>query len=971
MENLKKLCEIIVDVDMKDVQETLDSQRNMFSASTFLKNALPSNSASLIDEQSIDFRVNSYLMEVPRSPHPDTFEKIESFQDQPVEERQVFMESSSGGSGKTHRTFSLGKRCFSTLIRLSNPAGPQRLNFFSAPWSHLCYLFDLLLMNDTNSESIRSMKAALLLKLLISIYYNISVEILKLGMHWNLPLEKLRELLLRFYSSVDSEKIILQLFKSKSTYLEMNSFISHKNTTKADVEKKMNLVKNYLDYIHSSKNELMHKLKSINEDSCLTFLFCFDDAHVFSNRFPQLFHPEDLLEDEKEQVGNNSSSMKPSSGDLFHGLCSTVKDFYTHYDIAVYMNGRSLFAGAQNSDGKQTIKHCDYFNLEKIKEIFYFYFNFPANYFEENPEIEELLLQFTGRPFYFIDHCFTQFFQNLRTRSLLDEHCEIRTDKFVAFLNERISSLEAFIEHEIQKFYSMYENGSEEAVSPTTKAISSPKSDKESGFGPQERYLLPVLIKGILCESGRLQLNEVVLSEAIRLRIIPTVGNEVIDEETQQLITFIDLKSIEPMSYQCLKKFLLDKLRKNFHYFCSLLSSDVKEPEEFFAYYVTLTASCSPGRSSRLSLYDLFKPLYPHLDPLEKELSRFWHPMRHWFCCVTEVTNAQRKTGDIEEIKCPLELLIDRKKSPNPSGKSEDSNQKGSFNTRRILWNFDSDMGISLAFIAVDETGSKVSLVAIQSTTALNGRLKYSLMELSPGSQYLTHQERKQLIQPKEKWTVSSHRNSKNGIFSTKWNAFRMFCLKYPELSEKWIRISLMGKIPSKENYQYLHHTLPKKLSSSEVGFAKDFQAQLLKSPILLLSYNSPHWLTEPIRQVIFSSFSLQEENFEASILSPLTPSTPSANPPDIFFFPFSMDSWKFAFRKEVNPLIQPNQQPSKEQQKEVSPKWKTMSTTPTDTSPYEFIEEETRDQEEEEVEEDDEIGRREDRLLSKISFRF
>lgn len=156
-----------------------------------------------------------------------------------------------------------------------------------------------------------------------------------------------------------------------------------------------------------------------------------------------------------------------------------------------------------------------------------------------------------------------------------------------------------------------------------------------------------------------------------------------------------------------------------------------------------------------------------------------------------------------------------------------------SYNNEIILWNFDQEMGIDMAFLALND--GNVRLVAMQSKSGNQSGLSKAILTLSPGLQYLSNNQRLYLITGnKDEKAVKCSRSPKRTNYEN-------FMLDHPQLSDNWIRVSLTN---SKPDYEY-----EKNLFSDELD-KKDY----LKSRLYMLTCQSTDFLNYSLRLKLLSS---------------------------------------------------------------------------------------------------------------------
>jgi hypothetical protein len=840
--DLERFLAAILEHDLCGEDQLLEVQRKEFSFGKFLKKPLPFDFATAELTGSLPQSIPQLLYTI-NDETDKTYEKIRLSLSRPIQDRNMFVAVASSGVGKTHSAYTLGHKCFLSVIRIgvSDNLFTGGAQMFSLPWSVFRNKLEQLLRVHTEDVFLRARTAYLLLNILVSSYFFASLAVIQYGKDQGLSIELIRLLLLRFFRNGISDEIIADIYQSYLEKLDCNDF----SNIYTDLSK-FNSMKDYEDKIscelRSKSQELM---KQFQERPFM--VFAFDEVQILLDKHPKLFiQNEEYLKDRENQNNPNSVSFNHYRS-LFYGFTCLCQEFLSQNSIGIYFMGTDF--SISKLDKLNCMSLCRA-NLKKVNVNSYFsrndmvallerYFDFPENFFQDN-EVNALLNSFSGRPYYFANFVF----DGMTAQKFLNSEKKVVKSLFLDFLKESLEELQEYIKDNLEIFFNSY----------NALSVHSHKNN---------RALLPILIKYVLCGNGHLPLDRNALHEAVTKRVIPVTG-EMIQKKSS-----ITLQKVEPCTFDVIRSYLLDNLKSYFDYYLLLITESVRDEkgkvaETAVAYYIVLSVLKEESRS--IKIFDLLKSM---TIVEERTLSKYWKVLKNVSCCATEVV-------DLKSLMPQLKAKI--------AGSTElnlfvHSTKK--YDTSLLLINFDNDMGLDLAFVGLTKA-KNFRLVAIQSKNHDNGGVRDALKTLSPGLQYLTNKERKSLQHLQQKEVITKAKN--DGIFSKKWYPYNNWIENNPDLASHWIRIAAVSQIPSLVDFEHIYEKVPKTFLQSEEKFAysKECLSMLTDSPLIVVSFKSPNWLNPHIQDLFV----------------PITDGTIGKPRKYIEYLPVAYNAWKQIFIK-------------------------------------------------------------------------
>jgi hypothetical protein len=818
-ERICSFLSLIINQDLKTDEVMVTEQSAAGNMNDFIRNPLPLDTASNSFVRSKTKQINTLLFRTINNNTADTLMgEISASLAKLGQERSLICVAASSGAGKTHSAYSLGRKCFVSLVRVgSTPDKFSLTGEFTEPWSTLRECLEKLARSSVNEHNLfsRAKKAYILMQMLISCYYFTSVLVIEFGFSQSLPLPKIRELLLRFYRNVVSDLLVADLFKKKMNEFAIKNFIQSNDDCQFDeITAKL---KGFFDELRTRKNNVLIKVTDSNER---LFVFAFDEVQLLLAEFKGLFIENE--EYTKYFEGPNSENANPNSScprSLFYGLSCVCQYLLVFEEIGICFMGTSFSITKLDKANHLSVARANMraiklntcFTVDNMIELFSHYYRFKSDYFNSSRgitnTIKTLLGQFKGRPFYFINYCFVHF--ALEVSDLLNsKRNAVNKSKFVVFLQTSVSRLEQHISSLMSEFFTscMRDFQGKGSVS----------------------LLVPVFLKYGLCGNGKIPLTEQAVHESISQRVIPVSGG------LADNAAVVDISTLEPTTFVQMRKYLKDDIRANFEQYMKMLVVSIQEEkgkiaEEVLAYYLCIQSICFHSLShSRMSLHNLVKPLYPHHDPTDE--NSFHHctdSLSQLTVNVDEVVNLKHFKGTLD---CEFNVFID--------------GTTGKYSFSKVVFGFDEYCGIDLALLTTDISG-KPRFIAILSKNHSDQGFKASLFTLSPGLQYLQQKERKGLLSgqaSKKEYEFST--TNITGIFSKKWYLFQEWAANHSEIMTNWIRVSVIAQIPTMQDYNYVYRDLPTILTSNaeKIEFFKEFSQALKDSPLVLLSYNST-WL--------------------------------------------------------------------------------------------------------------------------------
>jgi hypothetical protein len=831
MDRLTKFCECIRENDLVTREQSLCRQRANTGLGDFLIKPLPFDFASSVMSSNTVPVYNSQLLHTVNDSSNILFSLMKGSLREVAQNRRIVATAAPSGTGKTHLAHSLGRKCFVSVIRVAVSDNTINGKMLALPWVKLMHAIELMQQSVRNEPFHLARAAYLLIELLLAVYYQVTVEVIKLGVSWNLEIVDVRELLLRFFRNRTSDAIVADVFEEK-----LRGLFPSKTPSETQLNE---FSKEIDDYILTSKT----KFNNINfEESFRYLVFCFDEVQLLLDQKPGLFIQQSLYQTWK--ADGTAEIAESDRRPFFYGFSSQLQQFLCVHQIGIFLTGTNFSIANLERKGNvlsvyrgktELFKIDTYLGIKEMITLFGFYYNFPASFFNSE-DIKGCLTPFIGRPRFFVEfllacipECHDQFLKN----------GEIDKIAFIQFCVLKKQSLESYIEGDMRTFFNSY------------KPI--PNADHLT-----VKSLLPRLVRDVLCGTGKLYLTKDAVVEAISERVIPIAGSkkpfQTADRsiaENSEKIEVVDLAEVEPTTFIQIRSYLKTQVKSEKNYILGLIYEALKDEkgklaELMFCYYVSLTVL---ETDEKPRLYDLLSPLFPYRSTSQLEYIR---DLRGWMCsasCVIDV--AKYKKNYSEEITCELELfdaIIEREKGISLSSSSS-----------LIFYNFDEHMGIDIAFVCADNAGSK-RLTTFQSKNWGEGGLKAALETLSPGLQYLNKTQRTQAFRGERFEKISGtpgngHQSVKwknyfNWIEANKANQDRSFYCK------DWIRIALIATIPTESDYSFIHSQLKKdfKTKIQNISFrVRDrrsyyhhclkLETNMTTSPLFVLSYNSLHWL--------------------------------------------------------------------------------------------------------------------------------
>lgn len=365
------------------------------------------------------------------------------------------------------------------------------------------------------------------------------------------------EVLLRFHRNGLSEDIVGSIFDANIHFAEKdedcNSFISS---------------------IHLDGN----------------WLLCFDEVHLLLDKFPHLFFREGEYCGLKQ---GEQTDFRAQHG-LFYGLTCVLYHIARNNNIRSYLTGTNF--SISHLDRARSLLSVERYNLKKIEllsesfltvenmiDIILHYWDFPRDKLDSQ-EIRLKQQPFVGRPLHFVDFVF----RDIRLKDFVRASCSEWMSAFCEYLDQAKIFLQADIEDRLSVFFGDYRQLHPDPYCSATVA-----------------HLYPPLIKHVLCGDQHISMDDSAASVAIATRLLPSVTN-----------TDVDLQALEPMSYETIRLWLLNKLRNpaDFDQIYSLFLESLRgsqgsSVEEALSYYLALKTAAF---GSSMSLKKLLRPRLLH-----------------------------------------------------------------------------------------------------------------------------------------------------------------------------------------------------------------------------------------------------------------------------------------------------------------------------------------------------------------------
>lgn len=245
----------------------------------------------------------------------------------------------------------------------------------------------------------------------------------------------------------------------------------------------------------------------------------------------------------------------------------------THFSIA-QLDKIGVFLSVERANLKRIELLSDNFlGTQDMVNILTFYWNFNQQDLNSSGILDQLK-QFVGRPLYFVDFVF----KKIRFQDFVQNNSDPSQflQKFSNYLGKAILDLRNDIKIRLNEFFD-----NNRPLYPTSYCTETVAS------------LYPGIIRHVICGDESILMNEDEISIDIATRLIPST----ITEE-------VNLKEIEPMTFETIRDWLLVRLKKKKEFFDiyqmlihSLRNSNGLVVEEAVCYYFALRVAASLSRN--------------------------------------------------------------------------------------------------------------------------------------------------------------------------------------------------------------------------------------------------------------------------------------------------------------------------------------------------------------------------------------
>mmetsp|Transcript_16964 Transcript_16964/g.25580 ORF Transcript_16964/g.25580 Transcript_16964/m.25580 type:complete len:642 (+) Transcript_16964:188-2113(+) len=639
----------------------------------------------------------------------------------------LFCASAASGVGKTHLAYAAGLTgsCISIIIRIAQQREENGKAAFSTPWIALFEQLDRFEKYRKTAANCDKSKIAnhayRYIKLLILCYVHVT-HIAIGDTTDDVNICKKCELALRFHRNVRGEALTSNYFNARIAEMQIT-----------DEETRLIVINS--DAMDNFYAEV--KLSSTIDIPCL---LCFDEIQTLFDKYSELFLSQQQylsqkndemksdLDDPVCTTGQRSQDVfelppistkerHQHSRGIFYVLCCAMCELAKECEWYMYMTGTSFSmtkfrkTAHDYSPVRGNVKIVApraLFSLQQMVSTLKHYWNI-ADSVLENEEVRKALKFCEGRPLLFVNGVFVPLYHECESYNFsgsISESC------LLSVMNRGVSDL-------CSEFSVRMSN-----VLEGGKAFPLDQSKTS-------RYFLPYLVKALLFDNGKMVLSDQLgIGEAIATSLVPACAdhqNRNIHNEQE-----IDIYA-EPLVGHVLKSVILQELQTGIHDVLKLLietklcvgKGDVAEIA--FAYNIALLTYQHQvmHNGNGIDFADLVIPMFTadrHLLPeLVDQFSCF-------ACRVVDCSDIKRE--------CAFRRFV---------------RDDGAVDDTVILTNLPKRMGADTAFIVSshsDRADKRVVVAQHKNDTSIT--LSNVMVTLSPGTQYLSNTQRRELRTKKD-----------------------------------------------------------------------------------------------------------------------------------------------------------------------------------------------------------------------------
>jgi hypothetical protein len=522
-----------------------------------------------------------------------------------------------------------------------------------------------------------------------------------------------------------------------------------------------------------------------------------------------------------------ASGMGSHSPGLFYATACVLCDLSAKHKWIPFVTSSSTTIDAFTSTGAtfsavrgsiHRVHPTVMITVEDMRTMLQSYFNIPTEYFE-HPEIQTRLQRCIGRPLLFIDAVFRPICAGLISGA----------GTGVGVSSMDVPTLSCLLEAAYENVVHIFKVRMAELLTGSRHLA--------TNTAETTRAFVRCLIQGLYFNNGVVTLSSNdLLAKAVSTGLLPcSSGTPVGARVNIQQEPLVAAAVTSALDEELSEKGVISMLER------AILPTHPEKPlvnkralaQMVLAGDFALRTWLHKLEGGRMLLRDVIAPLYcggssEHLITLGDVI-----------CNATAAMDMR----DWDVSKCALRAFV---------------REDGSIDDSLILYNLPERMGGDLAFVATpyhasagvgSTTGSGYQFVIASLNNTSSDSFSVVMRTLSPGTQYLTTEQRNALIAG---GTLASMREPcPGGADYLDWQDYVASAAEFPFLTEKWIRLPIVARPVHPKIYAFAAGlpTYERTLADKLMGKWKGSVLRAAQnSPVVVLNLDSPAWLSETLR---------------------------------------------------------------------------------------------------------------------------